>query len=205
MILILFIPVSGFGQNYKVMGTILGVQNKPLQGVSISIEGSSLSPVVTRDDGSFEMAIESGDSWLIITPLGKYKGQRIFLAGRINLTVYLSKTDIDSDHDELLYTGGYKTRRNMISAMNSLGSKDLELSSFSTLDQYFQGKIPGVNMTGNSGQPGSGGSVMIRGVNSLNANNQPLYIVDGMPLEFGGTYNSLIEGNSFNPVNFIEP
>ncbi|HUX57343.1 MAG TPA: SusC/RagA family TonB-linked outer membrane protein [Bacteroidales bacterium] len=187
------------------MGKILGVQNKPLQGVSISIEGSSLSPVVTNDDGSFEMDVESGDSWLIINPLGDYKGKRIFLSDRQNLKIYLNKTEINSDYDELLYTDGYRTRRNMISSISTLNSQNLNFSSYSAMNQYFQGTIAGVNMIGHSGQPGSGGSVFIRGINSLNANNQPLYIVDGMPLEFGGTYNSLIQGNSFNPINFIEP
>jgi len=188
-----------------VSGMIIGEKNLPLPGVSVSIEGIYLDPVVTAEDGTFTINAPSGDVWMIIIPVEEYKSKRIFLNNRKILTIQLTPEDIESGYDEVLNLFQPELRRNIISSFNAPDQEDIANRPHQSIDQLFQGTVPGMNVTNHSGMPGSGTVSYLRGIKSLYTNSQPLYIVDGLPLETPGLFQSQIDGYANNPLSSLDP
>lgn len=208
LILLSFLVVTRMAaqSELQVTGTVVGVTGQPISEVSISIEGSDISPFVTGEDGKFSITVENGNAWLKIQPIGALQSKSIFLNNRNELKIYLSEEGIASGHEEILYSGARsKARRNIISSYSKVEAGQLHKSPYQTIDQYFQGNVPGINFTNHSGLPGTGGFSFVRGIRSMHTNNQPLYILDGFPIEMGGEIGSLIEGYAYNPLATLDP
>lgn len=187
----------------KVNGVVVSGNNTPLSNITISIEGSMQTPVVSDNDGKFTIMSKSKDNWLIISPVSEYKTKRVFLSGRTDLKVYLTSEDLAAGEDQINVLAQSKAKKDMISSFfNMNGSSNYKTSSI-TVDEYLQGKVAGLNVIRKDGTPGNGASTFLRGVNSLNANNQPLYIVDGIPMESPGIFGTNLEGFSYNPLGAI--
>ena len=198
-------PVCSGQDSFQVNGRILGGKDLPVPGVSVSIEGVLTAPVITSDSGDFQLDAPSGNVWLIITPVGKYKSRREFLNNRTNFTIQLTADDLVAGYDEILNIYRTNLRREFISASNTPDPEDTKLYPYQSVDQYFQGIVPGLHVTGHSGMPGSGAVSYFRGIRSMFTNNQPLYIVDGLPIETPGLFQSTIDGNEYNPLSSIDP
>ncbi len=174
-------PVCSGQDSFQVIGKILGGKDLPVPGVSVSMEGILTSPVITNDSGEFQLDAPSGDVWLIITPVGKYKSRREFLNNRSNITIQLTEDDMVAGYDEILNIYRTTLRRDFISASHTPDPDNINLYPYQSVDQYFQGIVPGLFVTGHSGMPGSGGVSYLRGVRSMFTNNQPLYEVLQFP------------------------
>lgn len=183
-----------------VRGIILTGTNEPLPNVSISVEGSFALPEITDVEGKFELVVSSGNSWLIIAPPSGYKGKRVYLNHRADLKIYLTPSDMVSGDDEVNFLARSVLKRNIISSYSSLYTNEVHKSPVLSVDQYMQGRTPGMHVTNRSGDPGSGAATLIRGANSLNTSNQPLYIIDGIPMTPQGTFGSSLDGYSYNPL-----
>jgi TonB-linked SusC/RagA family outer membrane protein len=192
-------------ESITVTGTIVDINNQPISEISIGVEGSSDVPVVTEEDGKFQLTVENLSSWLIVQPVGAYNAKKVFLNGRTDIKIYLGDDDIPARHESILYPGENETKRNILASYYEVETRSFNSSPNQTLDQYFQGKVPGVHFTNHSGLPGTGGYTSIRGAKSMFTNNQPLYIVDGIPIENGGEVNSIAEGYAYNPLASLEP
>jgi TonB-linked SusC/RagA family outer membrane protein len=96
-------------------------------------------------------------------------------------------------------------KRNIAATYSSVDMRDLTHTSPVTIDQYIQGRAAGVFVVNKSGQPGAGAYINIRGINSLNTSNQPLYLIDGVPVTSTGIFGSNIMGNAFNPLVELNP
>ena len=188
-----------------VKGVVLSNGNKPVANVSISIEGSILLPVVTDSTGEFIMETVARDNWIIVAPTGNYKRKRIFLNGRESLKIFLTGDDISSGDDPLNIMAQPVPRRNMILAHAELDVNETYQSNIHSIDQYMQGQIPGMFVVNRSGMPGSGAVTNLRGMNSINATNQPLYVIDGIPLTSHGIFGSNLAGYAHNPLLDINP
>src|SRR4030043_844558 len=188
-----------------VNGVILSNNNQPIPNVSVSIEGTSLLPVVTNEAGKFSLKTTSGEGWIIISPTSDYKKKRVFLNNKDNITIYLAADDISAGDDQFSILSQQIRNRNIISAYSELVTKDFYKTTAITIDQYMQGRIPGMYVVNRSGMPASGAVTTIRGVSSIYATNQPLYIVDGIPLTSYGLFGSNIDGYAYNPLTGINP
>ncbi|MFO7935256.1 MAG: SusC/RagA family TonB-linked outer membrane protein [Bacteroidales bacterium] len=188
-----------------VRGTVLSSSGKPVSDVTVSIEGSSEIPVVTDQSGKFTLQSPSGDVWIIVSPTGGFKHKRIYLHNRDHLTIYLTPIDVPSGHDEvnLLYQAFNK--RNVVASFADLNTRNVHHTPFLSVDGYMQGRITGMHVVKRSGLPASGAVTMIRGVNSINATNQPLYVIDGIPLLSHGVFGSNLNGYSYNPLISVNP
>ena len=189
----------------QIEGMVLTDLNQPLTGVSVNIEGSANLPSVTNELGEFSLMSASNDAWLIVSPTGNYKAKRIYLNKRTVLKIYLTPDDIPAGDDMLSILSREVRKRNVISSYSELNVDNIHHSSSLTVDQYMQGRISGVYVINRSGMPGSGALATIRGVNSINATNQPLYIVDGIPLTPHSVFGSSLEGYDYNPLVGINP
>lgn len=188
-----------------IRGVVLSDLSQPLPDVSVNIEGSANLPSVTNEMGEFTLKATADEAWLIVSPAGDYKTKRIFLNNRTTIKIYVTPDDISAGDDKISILSQEMRKRNIISSYSELNTEDIHHSSSLTVDQYMQGRISGVFVTNRSGMPGSGALATIRGVNSLNATNQPLYIVDGIPLTQYGVMGSNLNGYDYNPLVGINP
>jgi TonB-linked SusC/RagA family outer membrane protein len=188
-----------------IKGVILSNTNQPVPNVSVSIEGSNLLPVVTDESGQFSLKAASGEEWISVSPTGDYKKKRIFINNREEISIYLTANDISAGDDQFSVLSQQTRNRNIISAYSELITKDFYKTPAITIDQYMQGRIPGVYVVNRSEMPASGTVTTVRGVSSLYATNQPLYIVDGIPLTSYGVFGSNIDGYAYNPLTGINP
>jgi TonB-linked SusC/RagA family outer membrane protein len=183
-----------------VKGVVVDGSNAGIPNVSVSIEGSNALPEITDLEGNFDFMVSSGNSWLIIDPPSGFKGKRVYLNNRAEIRIYLTATDMESGDDEVTILSRQVLRRNIISSYSSLNTNAIHHSPVMSIDQYIQGRTPGVHVTNRSGDPGSGAVTLVRGANSLNTSNQPLYIIDGIPMTAQGTFGSNLDGYSYNPL-----
>ena len=186
-----------------IRGKIVNSVNEPVANVSVAIEGSLAVPALTDETGVFSVKAISGDEWLNIEPSSIYKNKRIFLNKRTELVIYLSNENQSSGYDEISILSQSMLKRDIVSSYSELSMKNIKKTPTLSVDQYMQGRTPGVHVVNRSGFPGSGAFTLIRGVNSINATNQPMYIVDGIPLSSFGYFNSNIDGFSYNPLLIV--
>jgi TonB-linked SusC/RagA family outer membrane protein len=210
--LFLFILLSGVmryqcnGQTpTHVNGLVINEKGDPLSGISISLEGVLVDPVITDSSGNFTLSAPSRHLWLIISPVEKYKRKRIYLNGRENLTLMLSPSDLASGDDVVLNIQDEGPKRNLISSAQIIQPGTLPKLTGQTIDESIQGHIAGAYAIRRSGMPASGVVNYIRGIKSMNTNNQPLYVIDGMPLESPGIFRPLLDGYSYNPLTSLDP
>lgn len=188
-----------------VKGQVIGSNNMPLSNIAISMEGVFTDPAISDSLGQFEFVAPKGDVWLLVSPVGFYKNKRMFLNGRTNLKIYLTAKDVASIYDDVTTVFGTAVKRSVIGALQDVSVSEINKMPYETIDQYFQGRVAGLNVINHSGQPGAGTFAYLRGISSMNTNNQPLVIVDGMPFENSGIFSSIAEGFIYNPLTTIDP
>lgn len=184
----------------RIRGVIRAGNGDPVANVAVSEEGSARLPVVTDSLGQFSMVVGSGSSWLIVSPAGDLKPRRIYLNGRKELDFYLTGTDRISGDDVLLILEQEGLRRNMVAAHSEPDFRNRHHGSDFTLDEYMQGNVAGMYTLHRSGDMGSGAVATLRGVRSIYANNNPLYIVDGVPVNSLGLFSSNLAGFQYNAL-----
>ncbi len=184
----------------QVNGKILNSANEPVSNVSIAVEGSMDLPVVTDESGEFTVRVLTGREWLNVSPSGSYKEKRVYLNNREELTIYITPDDIASGDDELSILSQTRLKRNIVTSLSALNTEEIIHTPALSVDQYLQGRVPGMHVVNRSGDPGSGAFTLLRGINSLNASNQPLYVVDGIPVISMGVFDSNLDGFSYNPL-----
>ena len=192
--LIIFSPVL-LAQNNTVSGTVKDDSGKPLSEVNVIQKGTS-NGVVTDPQGQFKIVLQTGNSTLVFSFVG-FANQEISVNNKATVNITLvSEAQILSD----VVVVGYGTQRKKLvtSAISTITSEDINSVQLTGLDQALQGRVAGVQVTQNTGEPGGNVSVKIRGVGSFSAGTEPLYIVDGVPMIL--TTGAL---NSINP-NDIE-
>ncbi len=188
-----------------IRGVILSPSRQPIPNVSLSVEGSSLLPAVTNEKGEFSLKAISGEEWIVVSPTSDYKIKRIYLNKRENLTIYLSENDISTGDDQFPVLSQQIRQRNIVGAFSELNTNNINKIQALSIDQYIQGRIPGAYVVNRSGMPGSGTVTTLRGVSSIYATNQPLYVIDGVPLTSYGLFGSNLDGYAYNPLTGINP
>jgi iron complex outermembrane receptor protein len=183
-------------QEKTVAGKVTDAKDgSALQGVSVFVKGSTKG-TQTGPDGTFKIKVPSGATALTFSSIG-FTSQDVTI-GTGDVFVKLIQTN--ASLNEVVVIGYGTTRKKDLSgSVTTVSSKDFVKGAITTPEQLISGKVAGVAITSNSGAPGSGSTIRIRGGASLNASNDPLIVVDGMPLDNGG-----ISGVA-NPLSLINP
>jgi len=170
---------SNDGESYTLSGKVVSAtEGEALPGVNVVVKNSQMG-TVTDIDGNFSLKVSSNDV-LLISFIG-YLTEEIAVNGQSNVEVALME-DI-AQLDEIVVVGyGEMKRADMSSAQTSIGAEDIQKTVNTTIEQAIQGRAAGVYVTQNTGQPGGGISVNIRGINSINGSNEPLYVIDGVQI-----------------------
>jgi len=206
IILLIVNQLFSYGQDsLMVKGKIVAGKREPVANVSVSVKGLIGRPVITDEQGHFKITVSDRNAWLIIKPLDKYKSKEIFLNHRENLVISLSEIELNSGFDELDVVGGQEFSRDIISPHTSADLSQVDYRNIVSVEKAMQGKVPGLFICNSSGMPGQGAFLAIRGIRSVNTSNQPLVIVDGIPVESPGIFESNITGNTYNPLSSVSP
>lgn len=179
-IVLLFIVVSLQAQNYaQVRGTVTDESGMPLPGVSVVVKGTTKG-VSTDFDGKYELKDVPQAATLEFSYVG-FKTVDIRVTGA---TINVKMTEESQELDEVIVVGyGTQKKGDVTTAITSVSTKDLDERPVTSAAQAIQGRAAGVQVVQPSGQPGAGLSVRIRGNTSISASNDPLYVVDGVPVQ----------------------
>lgn len=184
----------------KVTGTVTAHESgQAIPGASVIFKGTN-NGIATDQYGKFSIAAAPGQV-LIFTSIG-YGSKEVTVGEALTLNVVLNETK-SILQDVVVIGYGTMKKTDQSSAQVSISSADINKTINTTLDQAIQGRAAGVYVTQNSGQPGGGISVNIRGVNTLSNTNEPLYVIDGVQIQpptvsYGATSSS-------NPLAGINP
>jgi TonB-dependent starch-binding outer membrane protein SusC len=194
-----------FGQSISVKGTIVGDNETPLQGVSVTEKGTK-NGTTTNASGNFSITVASSASVLVFSYSG-YLPQEQAAGSGDNVQIKLIPDEKKQALDEVVVIGyGTQKKKDLTGAVGSISRKDFANKPFTSPDQILTGRIAGVNITNRSGDPGAPIEVRIRGIGTA-GNNQPLWIIDGVPV---ATNTSTITVNTSsatesNPLSGINP
>lgn len=200
-LLLLFALVStlAFAQR-RISGTITDDKQTPLTGATVTVQGTKAA-TTTDAAGKFSLAVPANGSNLVVTFVGMQPRTVPIGSGDV-LTVSLTPTQ-GAMADVVVVGYGRARRANLTTAQASVSAKDIEKTVNTTVEQALQGRAAGVYVTQNSGQPGGGISVNIRGISSLNR-TQPLYVIDGVQIQ-GSEDVSFGTSSSSNPLAGLNP
>jgi len=198
---------SAFAQN-TIKGTVTSDDSpNGLPGVNVLVKDGN-SGTMTNFDGEYEITVPSDNAVLVFSYIG-YKVQEIPVGQNSTINVKLV-SDI-SALDEVVVVGyGTQVRRDVTGSISSLNEDSFSAQANTNVDQMIQGKAAGVQVVQNSGEPGGGMSINIRGVGSINAGSSPLYVIDGLPINnspaIPQTGNETAGTRSpRNPISFLNP
>lgn len=184
-------------QRRSVSGTVISQTDElPLTGVSVTIKGTTTG-TISDLDGKYAIEVANGQT-LVFTYMG-FTTTEVVVDKRI---INISMMEDSKLLDEVTVVGyGAMKRSDLTGAVTSVTSEDIRKSVVTSLDQALQGRAAGVNVTQNSGAPGGGISVSIRGINSFNG-NEPLYVIDGIQISGQGNGNTGALSN-INPSDIV--
>jgi len=202
-LLLFMLPILVIAQNVTVTGIVKDSKGEVLPGVSVYIQDTNKG-IVTDIDGKYNINSVPAKSNLVFSYLG-FKTQTIYVNSRT--TIDLTLSDDTETLDEVVVIGyGSMKRSDLTGSVVSIGAKSIEESVATTMDQVLQGRIAGVQMSQNSGVPGASTSVQIRGINSLNSTNEPIYVIDGVIIsgETGSNTSNALADINPNDIESIE-
>ncbi|RYY23177.1 MAG: SusC/RagA family TonB-linked outer membrane protein, partial [Sphingobacteriaceae bacterium] len=174
-------------QAVTIQGTVTDAKG-PLPGVTVRLKNTDLA-TVTNAAGKYSLSAPNNTGTLVFSFVG-YNTQEIAINNRTVINVVLAETP--KSLSEVVVVGyGTQRRSDLTGSVGSVSSRQLQERPQTNLEQELAGKIPGVNVTTNSGEPGGDTRIRIRGYSSINTNTDPLYVVDGIVWTSGG--------NAINP------
>ncbi len=180
--MLILLPLSSFAQ-VKVSGTVTDSSTKEsMIGAGVLVKGTT-NGVVTDMDGHYEITVPSADAVLEFTCIG-YSSKSVQVSGRsvINVAMDVDATVLD---DVVVVGYSVQKKRDVLGAVSKVGGTELTKVPVASLSQSLQGRVAGVEVTSQTGAPGASISVRVRGSSSISSSNDPLYIVDGIPVESG--------------------
>lgn len=203
-IMLAFCLIAGSSSAQRMVnGTVISsADNEPIPGASIQIKGTTTG-TITDIDGTFSISVPNNDAILVITYIG-YTSLERQVGNQTQLNVILNE-DVKQLGEIVIVGYGEQDRKTLTSAISSVSAKDIENLPMPSPDQMMQGRAPGVLISANSGTPGGGVFVRVRGTTSINANNDPLYVVDGIPIVSGNLSAVGLGGNVSNAMADINP
>ncbi|WP_313989791.1 TonB-dependent receptor [Xanthocytophaga flavus] len=198
---VIFSEVQAQSAKRTIKGTIQSaMDNKEIPGASVLVKGTAIG---TTTDAKGEFTIEASDNDVLVVSFIGYITQEVKVGSRTTIDVLLPE-DISILNEVVVVGYGEMKRADLSSAQTTIAAKDLEKTVNTTLEQAIQGRAANVYITQNTGQPGGGISVNIRGISSVNGTTEPLYVIDGVQISgaAGGSYG---QTSSINPLAGLNP
>ncbi|MEM7105135.1 MAG: SusC/RagA family TonB-linked outer membrane protein [Bacteroidota bacterium] len=211
VVLALLFAVSFSYAQRTISGTVTDADNgDPLIGANVIVKGTDKG-AITDFNGAYSIAVGADDKTLVFSYTG-YQDQEVEIGSSDQINVNMSSGEI---LDEVVVIGyGTVKKKDATGSVVGVGSEDFNKGVISSPEQLIQGRAAGVQITSSSGEPGAGINVRIRGTSSVRNGNNPLFVVDGVPLSGGDASGGVQAGGSDsgfgsssprNPLNFLNP
>lgn len=206
-VLLLFVTTAGWSQTKTVTGKVTSSEDgSEIPGVNIVEKGTS-NGTITSVDGTYSLSV--GEDAVLVFSFVGYAPQEVSIAGRTTADIVL-QGDVTSLTEVVVIGYGEIKKRDVTGSVASVKADDFNAGMIASPEQLILGKAAGVQITSSSGEPGAGVNVRIRGTSSVRGGNNPLFVVDGIPLNdadvsAGGMDIGRGMQSSKNPLNFINP
>lgn len=196
-------------QQRKISGIVSDESGSPLVGVSVK-NTSNNSHASTNKAGYYEINVSDNSTSLLFSYVGM-SSQTVATTGKTSLNITLDKSAVGLS--EVVVSVGYGSvnKKDLTGSISSLKDKDFNKGHVTNPVELMQGRAPGINIITNGGEPGAGAMVRVRGSNSVRSGQDPLYVVDGVPLDItdvqpsGATISGAGSNAAKNPLNFLNP
>ena len=195
LLMAMFIALPAFAQQISVQGTVIDETGEPIIGANVIAKGSGAG-TATDFDGKFQISV-SQNAELVVSYIG-YESQTVAVKGQTNLTIKLKENSVVLDEVVAIGYGTIK-KEDATGSVSMLKPDEIEAGLATSAQDLLVGKSPGVVVTSGGGDPQAGATIRIRGGSSLNANNDPLIVIDGVPID-----NTGVQGMS-NPLAMVSP
>ena len=203
-ILILLALLLAIGQGawaqMKVNGTVMSVDSVPLANVIVVVTGTNVV-AETKADGKFSLNVPKGRTHLFVSAMG-YETQQIPVKSQME--IYLRQAQVNLNEVVVTAMGVKREQKTLGYSTQTIDNEQLTLGALTDVTSSLAGQVAGVQVNTTSSDPGSANSVIIRGVSSINGNNQPLYVVDGVPLA-QTTVSAQEHQNAVGGISSINP
>jgi TonB-linked SusC/RagA family outer membrane protein len=177
----LLISTDLWAQNKTITGKVLDDAGQPISGASVRVKNTTIG-TTTNDNGEFSLSVPASATLLQVTSVGQEPREIAITEGPLQIS--LTKTS--SKLDEVVVVGyGTQKRSVLTGSISSVKAKDLENAPNGRIEQALQGRVSGVTIAQNSGQPGSASTIRVRGVTTFGGGNNPLWVVDGVVIDAG--------------------
>jgi len=178
----------------SIQGKVIDDKGAPLEGVTVTIKGAK-NTVTTNSQGSFEIRTNSSGRTILTFSYSGFKTAEVSTNGSAPVSVRMEMKENRLD-DVIVIGYGTRHQKDLAGSVSSISSKDFNPGRVLSPQQSIQGKVPGVNISQNSGKPGGSNTIRIRGGTSLTGSNDPLYVIDGVPISnTAGVGQANIPGN----------
>ncbi len=188
------------GGTITVRGNVKDNLNEPIISGSVVVKGTTTG-TVTDMDGNYVLNNVPADATLVFSYVG-FKTQEVLVAGKTTINVSLAE-DVEMLQDVVIIGYGSVRKDDLTGAITPIGEKDFQKGVVTSPSELITGKVAGVQITSNGGRAGSGARIRIRGGASLSATNDPLIVIDNVPMDVGGLSGSTDVLSTLNP-NDIE-
>lgn len=185
-----------------VTGTVTGTDNRPIQGASVNVKGTTRGDV-TDGNGKFSISGVNPDDILVFTYVG-YKTREVKVGSRTVINVQL-EVDIAELGRIVIVGYGAQSKESLTGSVGVVKGKNLEQVPVSTFEQALRGSVAGLQATATDGAPGANTEIRIRGIGSITASSEPLYVIDGIPIQSGSIASQDNAGVSSNVISALNP
>ncbi len=202
---LLLLSFQTFAQQKIITGKVTDESGAPLSGVTVTVKGTRVA-TQTDNEGVYKLNAPDNAKTLVFSRVGSRATEADITGSTVNISLANAQTSLN----EVVVTG-YGTRRakDVTGSVTRVGEKDFNKGQIASPEQLLQGRAPGVLVTPATGEPGAAATINIRGTSSISGRQEPLFVVDGVPLLQGGTLGSAsgVEGGttSKNPLIFLNP
>ena len=204
---LVFVVQSASAQDKTITGKVTDSKDgSPVVGASVQPKGSKTG-TSTNGDGAFSINVSPSVTHLVITSVG-FEPMEVDIAGKTSVTVSLT-TQTGGLNEVVVVGYGTARKKDLTGSTSSVQAKDFNKGTYTSPDQLIQGKAAGVLVINNTGQPGGSTTIRIRGSSSIRSGNQPLFVLDGVPLSGGsarpGGVGNSVSNDGGNPLNYMNP
>ncbi|MGV3527771.1 MAG: SusC/RagA family TonB-linked outer membrane protein [Flavisolibacter sp.] len=204
--LLLFASLQSLAQVRTITGTVTDASGLPLGGVSVTVKGETAG-TITSETGAYSLSVNAAATTLVFSSVG-YTPVEETIGDRTTINVSLTSTA--ANLSEVVVIGyGTARKKDLTGSVTAVTARDFNKGAITTPEQLISGKVAGVQIVSNGGAPGAGSTIRIRGGASLNASNDPLIVIDGVPISndgIAGTANALalINPNDIESFNILK-
>jgi len=194
---VVFFATQALAQR-TITGTVTDDKGNPIPNASVIVKGTNTG-TTTKADGTYSLSVPANAGVLVISTVGM-NTQEVIITSSSSISVILSSVN-KSMEEVVVVAYGTQKKGSITGSVSKIGSEILETRQITNISQALAGAAPGISATSGNGQPGSGAAIRIRGIGSVNASSEPLYVVDGFP--YGGFVGD-INTNDIESISLLK-